>query len=526
MRRGQVSPRGEGRNGRATRRRVALLLATVATFGLAACSNNRPAWERATISSPSSSAARAPAAGAAAAAAPAKPAAPGAGAPGTATAAKPSASAPGGPVERVALPPPGSSAAPAAGAAAAKGAPVAPSATTGAPAAGPVSPGGAPGRPVAAATALAPAAPAVAPAKAPSIDPAWIGFETHTARHEDTLIDLAVAHGLGFIEVAMANRSIDPWLPGEGTTVVLPNMHLPPDAPAEGLVLNLPEQRLFYYSAGRLVRSYPIGIGRDGHSTPTGTTSIVRKAANPTWYPTPSARADDPTLPAAVPPGPDNPLGNRAMYLGWTSYLIHGTNKDYGIGRRASRGCIRMYPSDIAALFEKTPVGTKVTAVDQPVKVGWVGGELYVEASPTIDQVRQWEEEGKFDPVDPGAAKQRALKAAGASADRIDWAVFDRAVSERRGIPTRITRPAAPALATASPPAGASAAASAAAPAARSIVPSVIAAKPGAPGTTVAKPAAAAPAGASAAGASAAGAQSDSEDLVQWLRGRLGDAGR
>jgi L,D-transpeptidase ErfK/SrfK len=277
-----------------------------------------------------------------------------------------------------------------------------------------------------------------------AVDPAWAGVETQVARHEDTLLDLAVGHHLGFIEVAMANPGVDPWLPGEGTPILLPKLHLPPDAPPRGIVLNLPEQRLYYYESGRLLRSYPIGIGRDGHATPIGSTTIVRKQENPIWYPTASARNDDPTLPAVVPPGPDNPLGNRAMYLGWKSYLIHGTNKEYGIGRRASRGCIRMYSDDAVALYDRVAVGTPVTVVDQPIKVGWLENELYIEASPTIAQVRQWEGKGKFAPAKAGDVRRSVLKKAGAAADYVDWGTVDRTVRERRGIPTRITRPLAP----------------------------------------------------------------------------------
>jgi L,D-transpeptidase ErfK/SrfK len=269
------------------------------------------------------------------------------------------------------------------------------------------------------------------------------GVEIHVARHEDTLLDLAVRHKLGFIELAMANPGVDPWLPGEGTPILLPKLHLPPDAPPRGIVLNLPEQRLYHYEGGRLLRSYPIGIGRDGHATPIGSTTIVRKQENPTWHPTASARNDDPTLPAAVPPGPDNPLGGRAMYLGWTSYLIHGTNKEYGIGRRTSRGCIRMYSDDAVALYDRVAVGTPVTVVDQPIKIGWLGDDLYIEASPTISQVRHWEEKGRFARAQPGNVRRLVLKKPAAAADRIDWTTVDRAVRERRGIPTRITRPLA-----------------------------------------------------------------------------------
>ena len=279
-----------------------------------------------------------------------------------------------------------------------------------------------------------------------TVHPARIGVDTHMARHEDTLLDLAVEHNLGFIELAAANPDVDPWLPGEGTEVVMPKMHLPPDAPPRGIVLNLPEQRLYHYEKGQLLRSYPVGIGRDGHSTPTGSTTIVRKQTNPTWYPTASARQDDPTLPAGVPPGPDNPLGSRAMYLGWSSYLIHGTNKEYGIGRRASRGCIRMYSDDAVALYDRIAIGTPVTVVNQPIKIGWLEKDLYIEASPTTAQVQHWEKYGNFGPASAANIRRSVLKKAGADANRVDWAAVDRAVRERRGIVTRITKPLAPSM--------------------------------------------------------------------------------
>jgi L,D-transpeptidase ErfK/SrfK len=86
-----------------------------------------------------------------------------------------------------------------------------------------------------------------------------------------------------------------------------------------------------------------------------------------------------------VPPGPDNPLGAHMMTLGWPSYLIHGTNKPYGVGLRSSHGCIRFYPEDIGELYDKIPVGTKVTVVNQPFVFGWSKGALYVQAFPIME---------------------------------------------------------------------------------------------------------------------------------------------
>ena len=184
--------------------------------------------------------------------------------------------------------------------------------------------------------------------------------------------------------------------------IVLPTAHLLPEAPREGIVINLPEMRLYYFAeAEQQPETYPIGIGREGWTTPTGTSRIVRKAEAPSWYPPDSIRAERPELPAVVEPGEDNPLGSHALYLDWPAYLIHGTNRPWGIGRRISSGCIRMYPEDIVSLFERVPVNTPVTVVDQPVKLGWIGGDLYLEAHPTQSQSDGLEIDGRFEPEVP-----------------------------------------------------------------------------------------------------------------------------
>ena len=162
---------------------------------------------------------------------------------------------------------------------------------------------------------------------------------------------------------------------------MLPTVHLLPDAAPEGIIINLADMRLYYFAEpGGPMQSFPIGIGREGLLTPLGSTKVVRKNKDPTWRPTPRMRAENPELPEAVPAGPDNPLGNRAMYLGWPQYLIHGTNKPLGIGRRTSSGCVRMYPEDVEYLFDRIAVGTKVTVVDQPIKLSWIDDALYIEA--------------------------------------------------------------------------------------------------------------------------------------------------
>jgi L,D-transpeptidase ErfK/SrfK len=264
---------------------------------------------------------------------------------------------------------------------------------------------------------------------------------SYRAAYEDTLLEVARRFKLGYVEMVAANPGTDPWLPGEGTEVVLPTVHLLPDAPREDIVINLADMRLYYFpDSSSPPRSYPIGIGRDGLTTPLGITEILEKKKDPTWHPTPRMRAEDPTLAEVVPPGPDNPLGSRAMYLGWPTYLIHGTNKPWGIGRRSSSGCIRMYPEDAEELFDLVAIGTKVTVVDQPIKLEWIDGELFMEAHPTQLQSDELEAEGRFTPDLPSHVVDEVLEVAGNKSSRLDWSRIRQATVERRGYPIRITR--------------------------------------------------------------------------------------
>jgi L,D-transpeptidase ErfK/SrfK len=214
------------------------------------------------------------------------------------------------------------------------------------------------------------------------------------ASAEDTLSDIARRFNLGYEEIVRANPGVDPWLPGEGREIVLPTQYVLPQAPREGIVINLAQLRMYYFpktkqGEPRRVITHPIGIGKVGWSTPEGTTKVTAKAKNPTWFPPASVRKEHAKagekLPARVPPGPDNPLGTHMMRLGWPSYLIHGTNKPYGVGLRSSHGCVRFYPEDIGVLYDQVPVGTKVTVVNQPFVFGWQDNVLYVQAFPVLE---------------------------------------------------------------------------------------------------------------------------------------------
>ena len=176
-------------------------------------------------------------------------------------------------------------------------------------------------------------------------DPKTIGvvgvLQVTHSRHEDTLADIARRFNLGFDEVVRANPGVDPWLPGEGTRIVLPTQFVLPDAPAEGLVVNVAALRMFYFpkpkkGEQRVVMTFPIGIGKIGWATPIGTTKIVSKRKDPYWTPPASVRkeheAEATSSRHRCRRAPTIRSAPIAMNLGWPSYLIHGTNKPAGVG--------------------------------------------------------------------------------------------------------------------------------------------------------------------------------------------------
>ena len=113
---------------------------------------------------------------------------------------------------------------------------------------------------------------------------------------------------------------------------------------------------------GRAMR-YGIGVGRDGFRW-SGVQSITKKAEWPDWTPPPEMIQRQPYLPRFMAGGQTNPLGARAMYLGGTVYRIHGTNAPSTIGTRVSSGCIRLTNDDVADLYSRVNIGTKVIVLN------------------------------------------------------------------------------------------------------------------------------------------------------------------
>lgn len=198
----------------------------------------------------------------------------------------------------------------------------------------------------------------------------------------DTLIELARQGGLGYLALTRANPDIDPWLPQDGSLILLPYAFLLPTDLQLGITVNLVELRLYYLwqEKNRLrVRVYPVGIGRSGWDTPEGAFAVIEKIVQPAWHPPASLRLENPQLPASVPPGPENPLGEYWLGLSAPGYGIHGTSKPFGVGRRISHGCLRLYPWDIRDLFARVKIGTAVRILRQPVKIGKKNGNLLIE---------------------------------------------------------------------------------------------------------------------------------------------------
>ena len=278
------------------------------------------------------------------------------------------------------------------------------------------------------------------------LDSAVVGRDT-------TLLDIAREYGFGYQDIKLLNPTIDTWMPKDGELVQLPSKFILPNVVREGIVLNIPEMRLYYFPTHKKgepnkIYTYPLGIGREGWSTPYKQTRIIAKKEHPDWRPPKSIRqeheeAGDP-LPEVVKAGPDNPLGDHALRLGLPAYLIHGTNKPWGIGMRVSHGCIRLYPEDIAELFDKVKVGTPVNIINNPYKIGEADGVLYLEAHPPLkigikdeygDIIESTDENMK---VDFTQVVEMIVASTEEDEYVIDWGMVKTVSEEAKGIPVAV----------------------------------------------------------------------------------------
>ncbi len=255
---------------------------------------------------------------------------------------------------------------------------------------------------------------------------------TYTVRNSESLYEIARTYKTGFNEIVAANPGVDHYVPGRGTTLVLPTAWILPDAArTPGIVINLSEMRLYYFfirNGRSLVKTYPVGIGDEGTDTPLGTFTVIEKIAHPSWYVPASIRREKPELPAVVPPGPDNPMGSHALRLSKRTILIHGTDVPWGIGRRVSHGCIRLYPEDIVELYRLVPRSTRVTIVRQPVRIGVSGGRVYIDMS----------DNAALKGYDAKTAAWTLLEEKGL-VSKVDTDKLEAAIADWRGLPVDIT---------------------------------------------------------------------------------------
>lgn len=253
------------------------------------------------------------------------------------------------------------------------------------------------------------------------------GFmDRHVISEKETLLDIARNYALGFNELHLLYPEMDPWLPPEGREIEIPRMWVLPPTRHEEVVINIPEMRLYRFFAGhRLVKTYPIGIGRQGRNTPVTDTRVAAMIKNPDW--TVPAESREAVGRAIVPPGPSNPLGNRWIGLGLDHLGIHGTNFPWGIGRRVSQGCIRMYPEHITKFFTEVSLGTRVEIIYEPVKIGVREHQVFVEVHPDIH--------GIVDDMYEHAVSLLSERALLAGVDREELRL---AAAEKNGVPAPV----------------------------------------------------------------------------------------
>ncbi|MFT6249901.1 MAG: L,D-transpeptidase ErfK/SrfK/L,D-transpeptidase YbiS [Cognaticolwellia sp.] len=210
-------------------------------------------------------------------------------------------------------------------------------------------------------------------------------MQYHEVIKGDYFQRIAEHYNVGFLALMAANPGVDPFLPTLGHQLVIPSQMLLPFGKREGIIINLPELRLYYFPENSdKVHVFPVGVGREGLATPKTISYIGEKRKDPVWRPTTEMKAryfveHGRKLADEVPAGPNNPFGKYALRLGTSVYLLHGSNQRFGIGMRASSGCIRLYDDDIEWLYKHVAINTPVKIVDQTIKLSYEPNKKLIE---------------------------------------------------------------------------------------------------------------------------------------------------
>ena len=221
-----------------------------------------------------------------------------------------------------------------------------------------------------------------------------------------------------------------------GQVLRIDNRHIVPDVSSpRSIVVNLPQRMLFFADDANHVTGLPVAAGRSTWRTPIATFEIRTMERDPSWEVPVSiqeeARHAGRSLPAVVPPGPDNPLGKFWLGLTIPNVGIHGTNAPLSIYRLATHGCMRLHPDDIEWLFDRVEIGWPGEIIYEPVLLAVVGSDVFIEAHPDVygraaGDEREWVRD-----------RAAALGVTG----RIDWTLVDRELRRRSGIARLVSSP-------------------------------------------------------------------------------------
>jgi L,D-transpeptidase ErfK/SrfK len=261
------------------------------------------------------------------------------------------------------------------------------------------------------------------PAKA---QPVFGQFEKYTVQRGDTITKLARSRNVSVAELLRINGRTSQRIRA-GQKLIMPTLHILPRNPGTGVVLNIPERAVYVVRDGNLVERHPVAVGLASWQTAMGTFAIRNKAKNPTWTPTAEMEKREGKKRVPVPPGPNNPLGDR--WIGWSKpgFGFHGTIAPRSIGRVASHGCVRLYPESIRKMYEQVQVGMPILSVYERVVIGKRDDRYFVSVFP--------------DPYDLGGVTLEKvvakLKAAGV-AEPIDQKALAKIINAQTGFPTSV----------------------------------------------------------------------------------------
>ena len=213
-------------------------------------------------------------------------------------------------------------------------------------------------------------------------------LQFHRVASGDSWDSIGYFYDVGYDELRRANPNVRSLSRYIGHVIVIPTQYILPEKKyRNGIVVNLAEKRLYYFLDEHTVLTYPVSVGKSGWQTPSFYAKVNRKKIAPVWYVPESInnyhyKKYGKRLPKRVPAGPNNPLGNYALYLTKPRILIHGTNSEKKIGSAVSSGCIRMFNRNIQELFFLVPLGTSVHFIHEDEKVGVDQGYIYLEKHP------------------------------------------------------------------------------------------------------------------------------------------------